>query len=61
MESDKIASWNIFGVQGALLSHLIEPIYFTSITIGDLFHEEALERALNSRIKDVAGKSHSIS
>jgi tRNA-specific adenosine deaminase 1 len=32
--SDKIASWTYLGMQGALLSHLIEPVYLTGIVIG---------------------------
>lgn len=30
--SDKILKWNVVGIQGALLSNLIEPIKLASIT-----------------------------
>jgi len=38
---------------GALLSTLIEPIYYTSIVIGSLYHSEHIRRALFARIEHV--------
>lgn len=50
--SDKMARWNILGIQGSMLmALLVEPIYLESIVIcdGTEFCKEAIERAIWTR------------
>lgn len=51
--SDKIARWNVVGVQGSLMSYFSGPIYFSSIILGSLYHADHLSRAMYQRISDI--------
>lgn len=48
--SDKIAMWNVVGVQGALLSFFLEPIYIQSLVVTELFHHDHIVRAVWGRV-----------
>lgn len=50
--SDKIARWNAVGLQGSLLSALVEPLYLSTITVGRKFSKVHCERALCCRLQD---------
>lgn len=52
--SDKIASWNVLGLQGSILSHLMRPIYLDSVVVGRLFSLGHLRRALYERIGQIS-------
>lgn len=49
--SDKLARWNIMGIQGCMLSSFMDPIYMTSFILpnGTSFNKVALERAISKR------------
>ncbi|KAM9791962.1 double-stranded RNA-specific editase B2-like [Syngnathus typhle] len=48
--TDKIAKWCTVGLQGALLSHLVEPVYLRSLTVATLSHTGHLHRVLARRL-----------
>ena len=48
--SDKLCKYNIVGIQGALLSHFVEPIYFDSLIVGGYYHKNHLARAMYGRV-----------
>jgi len=51
--SDKVCRWNVLGVQGALLSYYLHPVYLYSVVLGSLFHPTHMYRALTGRIQSV--------
>lgn len=49
--SDKIARWNVLGLQGGMLSSILGPVYLDSVVVSEAsFHQAALERAIAGRI-----------
>ncbi|XP_062338249.1 double-stranded RNA-specific editase B2-like [Osmerus eperlanus] len=51
--TDKMARWNVLGLQGSLVSHFVEPVYLHSLTVGSLCHTGHLGRAMVRRLGHV--------
>ncbi|XP_038859106.1 double-stranded RNA-specific editase B2-like [Salvelinus namaycush] len=57
--TDKMARWNVLGLQGSLLSHLVEPVYLHSLTVGSLCHTGHLGRTMARRMGHIGPMSSS--
>ncbi|KAG2636942.1 tRNA-specific adenosine deaminase TAD1 isoform X2 [Panicum virgatum] len=61
---DKITRWSVVGIQGALLSHILEPLYLTTITIGQLHDgapegftiENNIDKVLDARLSSLSSR-----